>query len=253
MIRSYDDRRDFVVLPTADAAISFAKDHFFHTAARSIQQKGRFAVALSGGSTPKALYQLIGKCWQEAKIDWNLVYLFWSDERAVPPTHLDSNYHMAMTNGLEKLPIPKGQIFRMKAESDLEKNAREYEETIDHFLGKSLFDLVMLGIGEDGHTASLFPNTAALEVTDRLVVANHILQKKTWRMTLTFPCIQQSSHTVIYALGSSKKEIIPQVLKAPILSPFPASRIGTPEHKALFVFDQSAICDSFQSRLSAKF
>ena len=240
MIRAYDERRDLIVLPTTEAAVQFAKDHFLHTAARSIQQKGRFAVALSGGSTPKAIYQLLAKSCHEVEINWNLVFLFWSDERAVPPDHPDSNYLMAMTNGIEKLPIPKGQIFRMKGETDIEKNAKEYEEKIHHFLTPPFFDLIMLGVGEDGHTASLFPNTSALQIKDQLVAANYIPQKKTWRMTLTYPCIEKCPCTVLYALGASKKEILPQVLSAPILSPFPASRIGTPEHKALFVLDQDS-------------
>ena len=147
---------------------------------------------------------------------------------------------MAMTNGFEKLPIPPSQIFRMQAEQDLRQHALDYEEKIHHHLGKHLFDLVMLGVGEDGHTASLFPNTQALTLDQRLVAANFIPEKKSWRMTLTFPCINQSSQIVIYALGHSKQKIIPEVLNAAIISPFPASRIGTPEHKALWVLDNES-------------
>jgi 6-phosphogluconolactonase len=128
----------------------------------------------------------------------------------------------------------------MKAESQIEQNALEYDQTIRRELGPQLFDLVMLGVGEDGHTASLFPGTPALEVEDRLVVANHVIQKNSWRMTFTFPCINQSAHAAIYALGPSKQEIVPQVLKAPLPSPWPSSQIGTPERKALWILDQAA-------------
>src|SRR5690242_1465731 len=98
----------------------------------------------------------------------------------------------------------------------------------------------MLGVGEDGHTASLFPKSKGLEIADRLVIPNYIEEKKTWRMTLTFPCINQSFHSAIYAIGSSKNLIVPQVLNAPILSEFPASRIGTAENKSLWVLDNNA-------------
>jgi 6-phosphogluconolactonase len=125
----------------------------------------------------------------------------------------------------------------MRAEENLEQMAKSYEEEIRRNLDKHLFDLVMLGLGEDGHTASLFPNTPALSIEDRLVVPNHA---KTWRMTLTFPCINQSSRIALYALGAAKQNIVPQVLGAAILSPWPASRIGTPERKALWILDRAA-------------
>lgn len=236
MLKSWDERRDYIIFPNQKETIDFAVEHWIHSAERAIQQRGRFAVALSGGSTPKAIYEALLK----APLDWSKVWLFWSDERAVPPDHPDSNYRMAMESGLGKLPIPPSQIFRMIAEKQIEKNALDYEEKIQHVLGKSLFDLVMLGVGEDGHTASLFPNTTGLEETQRLVIANAIPEKKSLRMTLTFSCINQSFHSVIYAIGLNKHLIVPRVLNAAIVSPFPASRIGTPEHKALWVLDADA-------------
>lgn len=236
MLKSWDDRRDFIVLESKIAAIDFAVEHWIHASQRSILQKGSFSVALSGGSTPKAIYE---KLAQSAHIEWDKIYLFWSDERAVPPDHPDSNYKMAVDTGITK-KIPPSQIFRMKAETNIEKNAKDYEEKIRHHLNQYAMDLVLLGVGEDGHIASLFPNTEALSVSDRLVVANYISQKKTWRMTFSYPLIEKSSHVVIYAIGASKQDVAAKALNAPILSSLPASRIGTPEHKALWIFDVDA-------------
>lgn len=230
----YDQRRNLFIGKTEEEALSFAAEHWINTARKAIQQRGQFFVALSGGSTPKAIYQRI---IQVSDLDWSKVFLFWNDERAVPPDHPESNYGNAMKY-FSQLPIPSHQIFRMKAENNLVANAQEYEEKIRHYTGKHLFDLVMLGIGEDGHTASLFPDTDALSVNDRLVVANHVPQKNTDRMTVTFPCINESAHIAIYALGKNKKEIIPKILKAPIVSEYPASKVGTPQNPALLVLDE---------------
>lgn len=235
MLKEWDARRDYIIPGNTQETIDFAVTHFAHSAERAILKRGRFTVALSGGSTPKAIYQRIIL----EKLDWSKIWLFWSDERAVPPDHPDSNYRMAMES-FKKVPIPPSQIFRMAAESNIEKQALDYEEKIHHVLGKSLFDLVLLGVGEDGHTASLFPDTKGLDVNNRLVIANYIPSKKEWRMTLTFPCINQSFHSTIYALGASKQIIVPKVLNAAIISEFPASRIGTAENKALWILDSDS-------------
>lgn len=236
---NFDSRRQLYIGPNSEDAISFAADYWIHVGRQAIEERGKFAIALSGGSTPKAIYQ---KLASRNDIDWKKVFLFWSDERAVMPDHIDSNYRMAM-EFFGKLPIPPYQIFRMKAEADIEKNAKDYEDKINHYLGKHLFDLVMLGIGEDGHTASLFPKTSALSVEDRLVTANFIPEKDTYRMTFTYPCINKSAKIAIYAIGKSKREIVPQVLKAPIISKYPASRIGTEERPALWVLDSDSAMD----------
>lgn len=232
----FDQRRHLQIEDTEEKAIDFALEHWIHSAKQAIQQRGFFAVALSGGSTPKAIYQ---KLILSKEIDWSKIFLFWGDERSVPPTSSESNYRMAMES-FQQVPIPPHQIFRMHAEENIERNAQDYEEKIKHYLGKQLFDLVMLGMGEDGHTASLFPNTKALEVEDRLVVANAVPQLKTHRMTLTFSCINQSKKIAIYALGAAKKERVSQVLESPILSSYPSSKIGTPEHPALWILDRAA-------------
>jgi 6-phosphogluconolactonase len=239
-IQTVDDRRDVAIPGNNEATIRFAVEHWIKTAKTAINERSRFAVALSGGSTPNTIYQMLSSETYAKQLDWSKVYLFWSDERSAPPEHPNSNFYAAMTHGLAHLPIPKNQIFRMEAEKEIERAAQEYEALIRKTLGLRLFDLVMLGVGEDGHTASLFPNTSALKPTDRLVVANHVLEKKTWRMTLTIESINQSERAVFYALGSAKQTIVGNVLQSERSSPWPASRIGTIERKALWIIDESA-------------
>jgi 6-phosphogluconolactonase len=238
-MKSWDARRDLMIADTTEDAIAFAAEHWIHTAQRAIQQRGYFSVALSGGSTPKAIYQLIASKYPDA-LDWDRVYLFWSDERAVPPNHPDSNYKMAMDNGFQDLPISPAFTYRMRAEGNIEQAAKDYQELISRELGPRLFDLIMLGVGEDGHTASLFPGTSVLDEETKLVASVLLPETKTKRMTLTFPCIEKSSLAVIYALGKPKEAIVPIALNAAIRSPFPVSRIGTPEHKALWILDKES-------------
>ena len=225
-----DARRDLIVLEDTAAAIAFATDHWLQCAAEAIKRRGRFTVALSGGSTPKAIYQALSS---QQQIDWNDIYLFWSDERPVPPDHPDSNYHMAMEAGLKGL-IPTDQIYRMRAESDIERRAQEYEAQ----LPPDLLDLVMLGVGEEGHTASLFPGTAALE-SKKLVVANFVPKLNSWRMTFTLRAINESRLAVIYALGAAKQPIVQKMVTDPKASE-PASRVGTSQHRALWIVDRAA-------------
>lgn len=232
----FDNRRKLFIGKDKQETLEFAVDHWVHAAKSAIQKRGKFHVALSGGSTPKAIFE---KLSQIQDLEWEKVFLFWSDERSVSPEDPDSNYKMAM-EFFGSLPIPLHQIFRMKAEKDIQKNAAEYEAILKKHTENHLLDLVMLGMGEDGHTASLFPETEALEEKEKLVLANHVPQKNTWRMTFTFPCINNSEKIVIYALGKSKAERVKTVLTAPIDSPFPASKIGSVKHPAIWVLDQEA-------------
>ena len=238
MLISWDERRDLEIPGNEAKTIAYAVDHWIHLAKQAIARSGRFAVALSGGSTPKAIFENLAQ--KRSALDWSRVWLFWSDERAVSPDNPESNYHMAMNSGLRHLPIVAEHIFRMKAEERIEENALAYEKLIQSKLGKPLFDLVMLGVGEDGHTASLFPDTHALHIKDHLVSANYVAQKNTWRMSFTFRCINESQLSVIYALGANKAEIIQKVLNAKLPSPWPASFVGTKEHKALWILDEPA-------------
>jgi 6-phosphogluconolactonase len=245
-IRSFDERRDFIVPGDAKETVIFAVEQLIAIANESIAARGLFTIALSGGSTPKAIFELLAQKPYYTQIPWEKVLIFWSDERSVPPDHPDSNYHMAMHAGLNTLPIPKKNIFRMPADQDIEEQAKTYEDCIIARLPSGNFDLVMLGMGEDGHTASLFPKTHALHSKDQLVVANYVPQKKNWRMTLTYKCINSARHIVIYVIGESKAAMLKFVLSAPFNpDELPIQKVGTSNNKALWIIDVNAAKDLF--------
>lgn len=233
-----DPRRKLVVPGDYNVTLAFCADHFSKAAQAAIKDHGGFFVALSGGSTPKAIFERLSSPPYNREIPWSKVHLFWSDERAVSPESDESNYHMAMQAGLKNLPIPKEQIHRMCAEVNIEENARSYEMTMKRELKGNPFDLIMLGMGEDGHTASLFPGTQGLEEDERLVTPNFIPDKNSWRMSLTFPCLNTAHATVFYVLGASKRGMLQKVLQSG--NQFPAQRVGTKERPALWIADEAA-------------
>lgn len=238
MLIHWDAGRDVMKAGSHEQTLKAGADHFVKIYQESLSQYGSFSVALSGGSTPKALFSLLTKEPYVSLFDWSKVFLFWSDERAVAPDDPDSNYHMAMQAGFSDVPLPKSHIHRMVAEEDIEQNAIKYETLIKSHLKGRGFDLVMLGMGEDGHTASLFPGTEGLKAKEKLVIANYVPQKNSWRMTLTFECINQSRHIVIYVLGKSKQEMVKKSLSSKGL--YPIENIGTKAHKALWILDDEA-------------
>lgn len=237
--RSWDERREIVIPGETEKTWVFCVEHFIQAARAAVADHGAFFVALSGGSTPRVLFETLCKEPYKDQMPWSHVQLFWSDERAVLPTDPESNYHMALSSGFAHMPIPSQQIHRMRAEDQIEQQALLYAQQIEDTLGKRPFDLIMLGVGEDGHTASLFPHTQALLEKKQQVVANYIPQKQSWRMTLTYPCINAAHQTVIYALGSSKQSILKQVFTTPH-GTYPVQEIGTPLHKSLWIVDAAA-------------
>jgi 6-phosphogluconolactonase len=236
-----DDRRDIIIAGDKFHTIQLAVKHILQSAQEAISERGVFHIALSGGSTPKAIFSTLSVEPQKDLVDWSKVYLWWSDERAVDADHPESNYRMAMEAGFASLNIPKDQIFRMKGEEDIEAHALEYEALIQKHVPESVFDLVMLGMGEDGHTASLFPETHGLHSEGRLVVANFIPKLKTWRMTLTYQCINSARQIIVYVIGENKADMLKTILETE-LDPdrFPLQGVGTPSNKALYILDDSA-------------
>ena len=238
-IRSFDERRDIIIPGNMKETLTFCAEHFIVAFQEAVADHGSFRVALSGGSTPKALYALLTEPPYANKIDWNRIHLFWSDERNVPPDHVNSNYHMAMQAGFAKMNIPNSQIHRMVGEKNIQEGAAAYDSLLQTELKGQGFDYVCLGMGKDGHTASLFPGTKGLSVKGRLVIANEIPQKDTWRMTFTFDCINNAKHIVLYVLGEDKKEMVQRVFSTKE-EPYPVQKIGTPQHKALWILDWGA-------------
>lgn len=243
LIQVYDDRRDIIVPGDPKQTLTFCADQFVTLSEDAIGERGAFFVALSGGNTPKALYQMLSNQDYRKKVDWSKVHLFWSDERCVPSDSPESNYHMAMEAGLASLPIPKNHIHRMHADDpDTEEAASDYEALIEKVVPDSTFDLIMLGMGEDGHTASLFPKTHGLHSQKRLVVANYIPSKEIWRVTFTFNLINTARHIDIYVIGKSKAAMLKTVLTSPYNpDELPIQKVGTRQQKALWITDSDAI------------
>lgn len=185
---------------------------FVERAAEAVAERGRFAVALAGGSTPKATYEVLARD-HTGDVDWPNVHAFFGDERTVPPDHEDSNFRMALEALLDRVPV--GSVHRMRGELPPDEAAAAYEEELKEFFGEvpPVLDLVMLGIGADGHTASLFPETPALEATDRLVVANPVPKLDTIRLTLTVPVLNAARSVNFLVAGEGKAEALQEILE----------------------------------------
>jgi len=221
-----------------DLAEAAARD-FARRAGEAIDERGRFAVALAGGSTPKATYETLARDYA-GEVDWGRVHVFFGDERAVPPSHEDSNYRMAKDALLDHVSV--GSVHRMRGELPPEEAAASYEEELRSFFGEVTprFDLILLGIGGDGHTASLFPGTAALEVADRLTVANPVLKLETTRITLTAPAINAARAVVFLVAGEDKAEALREILEGDAdPRPYPA-KLVRPDGDLAWMVDRTA-------------
>lgn len=203
-----------------------AAQEFAARAGEAIDQRGRFAVVLAGGSTPKATYEVLASDYAD-RIDWSNVHFFFGDERSVPPDHEDSNYRMAREALLDH--VPAGSVHRMQGQLPPDEAAEAYEQELRDFFGSEelpRFDLILLGTGGDGHTASLFPETAALEVHDRWVVANPVLKLETTRITLTVPIINAARAVYFLVAGEGKAGPVAEILEGtPDPRQYPATLI----------------------------
>jgi 6-phosphogluconolactonase len=229
-----DSGRVIEVLHDATEVAHRAAEIFIETARKS---DDKFSVALSGGSTPKALYQLLAQEKYSSQIDWSRVHIFWSDERCVPPDDEQSNYRMANEALLKHIPIPANQIHRMHGEDEPQTAAENYEEELkNHFGNEVRFDLILLGMGEDGHTASLFPNTTAIDEKERLVAAPFVEKFNSHRITFTFKTINAATKIVFLITGASKTETLKLVLSKPKRD-LPASLVNSSQGELLFLLD----------------
>jgi 6-phosphogluconolactonase len=231
------------IFKTSNELFAAAVSEFAKLAADAVQKRGRFCVALSGGSTPKGMYSLLATSF--TPIPWESIYFFWGDERHVPPTDPESNYRMVYEAMLSKVPVPLQNIFRISSEEkDPELVAKQYEQTLIKFFGLNAgqfprFDLVLLGLGPDGHTASLFPDSTALREANRLVVANWVEKFKTHRITLTLPVLNNAGVVEFLVSGKEKAGIVHQVLDGDG-NQYPSQMIRLRDGRLVWLLDQAA-------------
>jgi 6-phosphogluconolactonase len=203
------------VLPSAAAIAQEAASRIEQCAEAAIELNGRFSLGLSGGSTPRMLYQLLADNYRGA-INWTKVEVFFGDERCVGPEDKESNYRMAREALLSKVPIPGDNVYRMRGEIDPQDAAKEYGSMLKERFGDAGLDLILLGLGDDGHTASLFPHTQALTETKHRCVANyaeHSTTGKSWRITLTAPFINRCNQALFLVVGAAKADALAHVLE----------------------------------------
>ncbi len=188
---------------------------FREIAQRAVEARGRFMVALAGGSTPRALYTRLASEHYALRVPWQATHVFWGDERCVPPESEESNYRMAYETLLCRVPVPREQVHRMRGEDEPESAAHNYARVLETEFRESTprFDLILLGMGEDGHTASLFPRSEALDDTEHLVIAPFIEKLGAHRLTITFRVINAAAHVVFLVAGASKAATLRAVLK----------------------------------------
>ena len=215
-------RIDYHVVADSAALAEAAAERFVAVTAQAAAARGSARIAISGGSTPKAAFQLLAdpaKPWR-ARMPWDKLDLYWVDERCVPPDHADSNYRMTREALLDHVPLAPERIHRMEGELEPEAAAARYESELRNSFRLEgaetpRFDLIALGMGPDGHTASLFPHTAAIHELGRLVTANHVQNKDAWRITLTWPVINQAASVFFLIGGADKAAVLSEVFTGP--------------------------------------
>jgi 6-phosphogluconolactonase len=200
------------ILPDAESLINAATEQFVHAARSAIAKRGVFYVALAGGSTPKGLYQKLATSPYVEQIDWSRVHLFFGDERCVLPTHDDSNFKMANEAMIKHVSIPEENVHRMPTEEGVAPEvAIRYSRTMLDVLGEQPLDLVLLGLGPDGHIASLFPDTDALDVTDRTTTSLYVEKFESWRVTMTYSTINEARQVIVFIGGEAKAPIVKDI------------------------------------------
>jgi 6-phosphogluconolactonase len=236
------------IVADAAALSRVAVEEFVRAANEATLDLGRFTVALAGGSTPRAAYKLLAaECAENRhRLAWRDIHVFFGDERHVTPNHPDSNFLMASETLLDRVPIPAANVHRIAGELEADEAAAQYETELRTFFRLSAgvwpcFDLILLGLGVDGHTASLFPGTTALAERQRQVVANWVPKFERHRITLTLPVINAAAHVVFLVSGVDKAAIVHDVLRPGLDSPdHPASLVQPVSGRLLWLLDEAA-------------
>jgi 6-phosphogluconolactonase len=236
-------RGELKVVPDSTALNTAAAEEFSRCAESSIGARGRFCVALSGGNTPRGVYAEVA-VRNKNDLPWDKTYIFFGDERHVPPTDPESNYRMARESLLSTVPIPEENVHRILAELPAPAAAVQYEMDLRTFFRLPAgawpqFDLILLGIGDDGHTASLFPGTAGLTEQSRLVISNWVEKFATDRITLTYPVLNHAREAAFLVSGKAKAAILKDIFTSAPGS-YPAQAVRPENGKLLWMVDQDA-------------
>ena len=220
-----------------------AADLFVQAARKAVAERGQFTVALTGGSSPVLMHQLLAQSPYREQVPWEQTYIFWGDERWVPLTDEKSNARMAFETLLNQVPIPKDQIFPMWGNQEPEVFAQQYEEILGQYFNPKGpgFDLIFLGLGDDGHTASLFPGTAVLQEKTRWVQAYYLEPQQMYRITLTAPFINQARQVVVLIFGQKKADTLYEILEGERNpAKYPAQLIEPLNGEILWFVDEAA-------------
>ena len=242
------------VRPDATALAEAAAERFATASARAIGTTGRFVVALSGGSTPRRSYEQLAREPFASRIEWSRVHVIWGDERCVPPGDASSNFRMAREALLDHVPVPEANIHRVRGEDDPRTAAARYEAELRTLLRTPTgapsaepghrIDLVLLGLGDNGHTASLFPNGMAARETERWVVAEEVDASPRMRITLTTPVLNAAAELVFLVAGSEKAEMLSRVIDGPRTPlELPAQLIAPSEGEVIWLVDGAAAAE----------
>ncbi len=239
--------KEVIIAKDSDELNRIAAEKFVSIARNALKRKDKFTVALAGGSTPKSLYNLLASEKFRSQIDWKKIFFFFGDERNVLPDSDESNFRMANENLFKPLQISPENIFRWEIElKDTEKIVENYEKTIKEFfdLAKNelpRFDLILLGMGDDGHTASLFPFSKALRETKRFAVVNFVEKFNANRLTFTFPAINNASNVVFLVSGTTKANALKEVLEGKSQpEKFPSQNVNLKNGNLFWLIDTPA-------------
>jgi 6-phosphogluconolactonase len=238
-----DERLMIEICPSAELVAARGAELFLSEARRAIDERGRFTVALSGGSSPALLFRRIAEDAPGSGIDWGKAHIFWADERCVPPDHGESNYRLARELFLDMLPPPGAVIHRIRGELPPRDGARRYEEELARaFPGESvpLFDQIWLGLGSDGHTASLFPGCEAQGSVGRTAIAVYVEKRGSHRVTLTFPVINNARHVLFLVTGGDKADIVSEMLEGKDGTRYPAGHVAPTAGTLTWLLDAAA-------------
>ncbi|HOZ85228.1 MAG TPA: 6-phosphogluconolactonase [Niabella sp.] len=224
-------------------ALSLAAAYYFvEKCNKCISETGRFTVSLSGGSTPKRLYQLLATTSFFKNIDWKNVWLFWGDERFVPHTHEDSNFRMVKEALIDHVKIPKKNVVAMPTKGEARDCAAKYEIMLAEVLGKKMqLDLTLLGMGDDGHTSSLFPGTDVLNEKKKYIKEVWVESKQTYRLSSTYRLINNSKEAMFLVAGSAKAPIVKHIFAKNAKSVYPVQQVELKKGSVIWMLDEAAM------------